>query len=347
MIKILKTFLITGPLFTGVFLWSSLDVAHARQPILVNCESGKSVQAGVNSAKSGDTVFLFGGTCVGDVTITTDDITLSGNKYGLICDQDDPSASAGATINGTITVDGVRARIEHLVITGSGAGVDIVNRAAVALDCNAISDNQKSGIAVIQSSHALLTNNTVSGNGARRFTGPRFYDCGILVLDASAVTSVGNTYEDNDFCAIEVDRQSAFKSGGAGFGGDPFELTQRDFIIARDCDFDENGEGCFSNLQDTVAVELFNGGLADLRNVRVGGQILAIAGSSIRVDTTGEVKGNILAQFNSIVRIRSRQPSDPRIVTYEGTLTCQYGSRDWFSSVQCGQTCSGSIPGSC
>ena len=88
------------------------STAHAKPPILVNCASGKTVQAGVNSAKSGDTIFIFGGTCDEDVTITTDDITLSGNRMGDACDKADPSASADATINGTVSVDGVRAKIE-------------------------------------------------------------------------------------------------------------------------------------------------------------------------------------------------------------------------------------------
>ncbi len=34
--KILKTLLITGPLITGVFLLSSLNVAHAE---MVNCDT--------------------------------------------------------------------------------------------------------------------------------------------------------------------------------------------------------------------------------------------------------------------------------------------------------------------
>ena len=91
--------------------------ALAKPPILVNCATGKTVQAGVNSAKSGDTVFIFGGICAGDVIITTDNITLSGNKMGNACNKADPSASADATIDGTITVDGVRATIEFLEIT--------------------------------------------------------------------------------------------------------------------------------------------------------------------------------------------------------------------------------------
>ncbi len=60
-------------LASGFALATALaSTAHAS----VDC-SKKTIQGAVDSAKSGDTIFIFGGTCVGDVTITKDDITLS------------------------------------------------------------------------------------------------------------------------------------------------------------------------------------------------------------------------------------------------------------------------------
>ena len=109
-------------LASGFVLATALaSTAHAN----VNCSApGKTIQSAVDSAKSGDTIFIFGGTCVGDVSITTDDITLSGNEDGIACNKGDPSVSAAATIEGTVTVDGVRAKIEFLEITGTqSAGV--------------------------------------------------------------------------------------------------------------------------------------------------------------------------------------------------------------------------------
>ena len=70
--KILKTLLITGPLITGVFLWSSLNVADAAN---VNCnQPNASVQNAVDNA-DGPTTIKINGTCFEDVTITKDDIT--------------------------------------------------------------------------------------------------------------------------------------------------------------------------------------------------------------------------------------------------------------------------------
>jgi parallel beta-helix repeat protein len=341
MIKILKTLLITGPLFTGVFLWSSLDVAHAKKPILVNCETGKSVQAGVNSAKSGDTVFLIGGTCAGDVTITTDDIILSGNMSGLACDRENPGGDG--TIEGTITVKSVRARIEFLTITGPGDGVLITDRATVELDCNDISDNAENGVGVLRSSNAVLRDNTLSGNGTRTASSFPYFDCGLYVRAASSVLSLGNTYQDNQYCGITAFDESTFRSGGPLFSGDVVDPTETDTIVERGCDFD-SGDGCYTSEFSRVAIDVFNGGYVDLRNARVGGEMEVNVQSSFRVDGNAEVKGNILVTFNSAVRVRSREQVG-HTVTYTGTLSCDADSFNWGGSVQCDEECDGDIAG--
>ena len=192
------------------------QTAMAKKPpklTVVDCNNG-SIQTAVDKVNPGDTATIFiTGECDEDVNITKDDITLSGNKMGNACNKADPSASADATIDGTITVDGVRAKIEFLEITGSGRGVTIINRADVRLTCNDISNNEASGVGVLRSSNAVLRDNTLSGNGTRTDTPNIFFDCGLFAVDASSVDSKGNTYEDNQFCAIEIDRQSSFRNG--------------------------------------------------------------------------------------------------------------------------------------
>ncbi len=68
------------------------------------------------------TIIFIEGVCVEDVTIKTDDVTLSGNQAGDLCDKDNPGGTG--TIEGTVTVDGVRASIEFLTITGARLGQD-------------------------------------------------------------------------------------------------------------------------------------------------------------------------------------------------------------------------------
>jgi parallel beta-helix repeat protein len=248
-------------------------------------------------------------------------------------------------------VDGVRAKIEFLTITGSGEGVIIDNRADVRLTCNDISDNEADGVGVLRSSNAVLRDNTLSGNGTRKADPVPFFDCGLFVTQASSVLSLGNTYEDNQYCAISALNQASFRSGDTlprDEGADP---TETDTVVERGCTFGD-GTGCFTDEFARVAVEAFNGGLVDLRNTRVGGEMRVYVQSSFRVDGNAVVKGNILVDFNSAVRVRSREIVANHAVTYFGTLSCDTepgsdGSFDYFSDVQCGETCSGAIPGSC
>ena len=332
-------------LASGFALATALaSTAHAKPD--VNCASGKSVQSAVNSAKSGDTIFISGGTCVGDVDITTDNITLSGNKMGIDCDKADPSNSADATIDGTITVDGVRAKIEHLQITASGAGVNIINRADVHLFCNDISDNEEYGVSVRGSSNAVLRDNTLIGNGTRTADSSIFFDCGLFAVDASSVWSDGNTYADNQYCAIDIERQSSFRNGAflPRENGHPADPDGRDVYTELGCN-PSNGDGCFTTDFGPLAIEVFNNGLIDLRNADVNGEIAATVLSSFRVDGDAAVQGNILNQFGSMVRIRDLSILGDRVVTYTGELTCLDNSQAFFSDVQCGQTCGGGITG--
>ncbi len=337
-------------LFGGFALATALaSTAHAKPATVVNCDANRNndIQAAVDAASPGDTIFINGNCTDQNVSITKDDITLSGNEADAACNRADPSASADATIHGTITVDGVRAKIEHLVITGSGGGVTIINRADVDLTCNDISDNEEEGVGVIRSSNAVLRDNTLSGNGRRETDPSIFFDCGLFAVDASSVRSEGNTYEDNQYCAVEIDRQSSFRNGAflprqAG-PGQP--ANEKDVFTELGCD-PGTGTGCFTTDGGPVALVVFNGGLVDLRNSEVNGEIEVTATSSLRFDADGKIQGNILNTINSIIRIRNREKFlGDRQVTFDGTLICDGSSQAYFSSVQCGETCSGIIGG--
>ena len=138
--------------------------AQADKIVKIDCADPKAdIQKKVDEVKAPTTIFLQG-TCVGDVGITKDDVTLSGNEAGVACDKADPSASAAGTIDGTITIDGVRANIEFLEITGSGEGILVTNRADAEILCSHIHDNDSSGVAVNHDSNAVLRDNLVADN---------------------------------------------------------------------------------------------------------------------------------------------------------------------------------------
>ncbi len=314
----------------GLGLATGIIAANAAPPTeAVNCSApGRTIQSAVDSATSGGTIFIFGGTCVGDVTIKTDDITLSGNKMGNACDKANPSASAAGTIDGEVTIDGVRAKIEFLEITGSGQGIFVTNRADAQILCSHIHDNDASGVAVNHDSNAVLRDNLVENNGqedlAPTLDPTRNFHCGLYVLDASSVHSFGNTYRGNAYCAIASQRESVFQDGtfSPRRAGNPIDGTETDSIIQRGCaSLDVSGCDAGLNDFDAVAVEVFNGGSVYLRNSEVTGKIEVSAGSHFRVDDHGKLVGTIDAQHLSLVRLRNRNiPDDGRVVSFEGLL---------------------------
>ena len=339
----LRTLLVAAPLVAGGLAAGSGNAAEAAT---VNCGSnGNSIQKAVDNA-NGPTTINIVGVCAEDVTIAKDGITLSGNHAGLACDRNAPGGTG--TIEGTVTVDGVRATIAFLTITGPGPGIDIANRANVELICNDISGNAAYGVNVGFSSNAVLRGNTLSGNGTRAEVPWIFWDCGLNAAAGSTVDSRGNTYADNQFCAVSVATQSVFRNGVfmPNEPGHPASPEDRDAIVELGCN-PSTGEGCHTNDEGPVAIDIYNGGLADFRNADISGEIGTSAQSSFRVDGDAAVQGNILASYGSIVRFRNRSFYGDREVTYTGTLTCDATSLTFGGNVQCGQTCSGSIPGNC
>lgn len=321
------------------------DDGNRERHITVDCnKSEASVQKAVDRVKRGRgaTIFVVG-TCHETVTIDKDDIVLSGNTVGNECDKAHPGGTG--TINGTVIINGARARIEHLTLTGSDDGVGIINRATAHLECNDISNNEASGVYVLRSSNAVLRNNRVSGNGTRETNPGVFFDCGLFAADASSVDSRGNTYSDNQYCAIEIDRQASFRNGEflPRAPGNPANPAERDTYVQKGCN-PSTGEGCFISDFETVAIIAFNGGLIDLRNADISGFIEVEGLSSFRVGGDATVQGDIYNDIGSLVRIRDRSNFGDRRVTYKGTLSCFNGAQTLYSTVQCFQTCDGTFP---
>lgn len=327
-------------------LANDVQVKLTGQTLSVDCTSD-DLQAAIDGAASGSTIFV-NGTCSGSFSLTKDDILLSGNEAGASCNKADPSVSAGGTISGTLDVVAVRVHIEFLEVTGPDEGLIVRDRASIQAFCNDISANAATGMAVVTASFARLIDNTLSGNGTRTTNPFIFFDSGLFVADNSMVRSFGNTYKDNQYAAVDVERQGSFRNGSflPRQAGNPPDPTERDTIVELDCDI-TSGIGCSDTDGGPIAIEIFNHGLVDVRNADIGGQIESLAASSFRVDGDVTVQGAILAQALSLVRLRDRSSFGDRLVTYDGLLTCDANSATFFSDVQCGQDCTGAIPASC
>ncbi len=118
------TILTMGSLIVALGLTTGIAETNAGTSIdvkEVECDKDETIQKFVDDADK-PTIIFIEGVCVEDVTINKDDVTLSGNEAGDLCDKDNPGGTG--TINGTVTVDGVRASIEFLTITGARLGQD-------------------------------------------------------------------------------------------------------------------------------------------------------------------------------------------------------------------------------
>ncbi len=317
-------------------LMERLDALEV-QDIAVDCDQADSIQAAVDRANRPTTIFIVG-ICVEDVTITKDDITLSGNISGS---ESGPGGSG--TISGTVDIKGAdRIVIEFLTITGSGEGANVTNGSSALLESNLINNNAQCGVSVTNESFLTLLRNTISNNGR---PGP-FFESGVFVA-SSTVNSRGNTITGNGYGAIEVDNQAFWKNGlfvarNQGVLPDPADL---DIFVQDGCAQGAAPGSC--GAPGSIGIEVFNGGNVLLRNADVTGFIDVATGSNFEARVS-KVSGNIDNNGNSVVRVANFPTTTPPSLTdFRGTLFCSNGAVANFSAVQCGQTCSGDIATTC
>jgi hypothetical protein len=181
----------TTVLAAGLLVGLGVPGANAlAQTVTVNCP-GDSIQALLNLAppaiKNG--TMNINGTCTEDVLVTLDNATFNG--------------SPGATISGTVTVDGARrVEFQNLKITGSGDGIVVTRNATVTVRGSDISQNDDNGIIVNKGAHAEVLNSFIIGNGQNP-SDPEQGE-GISVGDGGNARIVGNFITDNLAYGVDV-----------------------------------------------------------------------------------------------------------------------------------------------
>lgn len=341
--------------------------------VSVDCATD-TIQAAVNNAVGSTTIFIQG-VCDEVVTINKDDVTLSGNQSGS-----EPGPGGTGTIQGTINiVGGSRVGIEFLTVTGSGNGIVGTQNAAFTIMNSIIEDNDRSGIVVEHSSSAEIKNSIIRRNGVDFVfsVGVRVSESssahltdsevlnnrnsGLEIARNAAVLMDGNTVQDNgkrpgspqeDACGIELNRGGAVRlNGGNTISNNTLVgICAGDGTIVRQSPLDTTVD-TIDQSAPSLALDLFNGASADFRQVDITGNSSVIVLSTLRVRNpssllpgprpSSSMTGNVSVDFQSGVRIGGTG------VTFTGTLSCNNGSFAFFSAVQCGQTCTGAIPGSC
>jgi parallel beta-helix repeat protein len=116
-----------------------------------------TIQAGIDSASAGDTVYVYNGTYTENDTITTNSITLQGeNKDSTIIN------GSGAPC---IVVDGAQnGVIAGFTIENGSSGIKLLNFAVCSIKGNIIKNNTGDTGIYIQNSAPSISNNTITEN---------------------------------------------------------------------------------------------------------------------------------------------------------------------------------------
>ncbi len=336
--------------------------------VQVDCADPKAnIQKNIDGVKEPTTIVI-SGTCIEDVTIEVDDLTLQG----------DPSV--GGTVSGTVTIVGARrVVIDDLTVTGSGEGVVGTEGASFTVQNSDISDNFGAGIGVLAGASAIITGNTIDNNGddanLNTLVSQVFGD-GIDVVGGANAVITDNDITNSLFSGVFVGRNASARfadntiknsglgvaedcgiaifRGGAGRMSGGNTITNSGFAavcvgpgsVFRQGTFTLEGPPFPGETPDTltqvggftVAVDVAQNAFADIRNANITGNI-DIRVNSTFVSRNSSITGNISALGNSVVQLRNT-------VTFIGTLSCNVGSIS-FGPVACGETCNGAIPGSC
>ena len=143
---------------------------------LVNCHApGSSIQRTVDAAALGRPItVLVRGTCVEDVNVRRDDVSLVAH-------------SLGGAVEGTINVIGAqRFLVDGLRVSGSGDGITALDNASATIRNAMVEHNSGSGVSAIRNALVILHDNVIRKNDAY----------GLLVTDgANAQVRGGNTIE--------------------------------------------------------------------------------------------------------------------------------------------------------
>ena len=259
-------------IFTSILFASPAAALADPSPQIVDCSLGDSIQNAVaNGNRNQPLALLIRGTCVGNVEISRDDVTLQGD---------------GATITGSITVNGgQRVVIAALTISNpAGNGITITNGSSATIEGNEINDNGAYGLFVRHASFAIVNNNRMLRNGI--VVPPIDPDAsGMAVAQGSMVRAAGNHMADNLNSGVEVFDNSTYRSEG-------------DTIAMRN-----------AGPIGRSAVDTFRAGHADLRNVSVHGRIFVNQQSQLQVRNAGSGQSTLAGTIDvaqlSYLRLRA------------------------------------------
>ena len=271
--------------------------SNVDKEVIVDCTAGTISDALAEAPPGGRLIITVEGTCVENVTITRDDVTVQGGS---------------GEVNGRITIDGARrVVIDGLTVSGDLHGILALGNATVTVQNSIIEGNGLSGIAVRFGAFALIENNTIRNNG----------ECEILASDSGQVNMLNNEIVSNfanaDICsAVAGYRDARIRM----LGGNMVTQTTGSgsaVDISNGSTFRQDG----GHDEIVGKVVVFNMTNADFRNVDITGDITVFLNSVLRLRDQGApptVNGNIIVGAESIADFKNS-------ALIEGNVVCERG----------------------
>ncbi len=206
----------------------ALEAGGGGGPFDVDCSAGETVQAAVDLAKQGDAIHV-SGICYENVLITKNGITLDGGGTAEIVGIDSPLFAATISVRGATNVT-----IQSFaLITGSSFGVFVRDNGQAIIGGeaegtgNVISGNTSIGVAVAESSSAVIDSNTISNNGVPPSGPPIGGSAGVNVFANASAVIIGNDITNNGQSGVTV-----FSNSQAGLGGNLISGNQVGLLLA-------------------------------------------------------------------------------------------------------------------
>ena len=215
----------------------------------VDCALGQKIAEALESPGNPLTITIKG-TCSENVTVARDTVTLQADPAGGTVSGPDPSLAtitvAGQDVlvdglrvtggrNGIEAVGAVRLLIQNCLVEGTGRNGITFDRGAngVVDHCTVQNNLFRDGIAVVNGSTAVVTRNTITGNGRRGVH--LFQNSNALIGITSTSQAAGNTISNNGGRGISIVVGSSASIGantisGNGTAFNP-EASQRGGVV--------------------------------------------------------------------------------------------------------------------
>ena len=222
---------------------------------VVNCNTPKGLQDALDQARDGDTIKVVGGsTCLENIVVKLDHVTLDGNGTATIDGSGDPASP-------TVRVIGLDVTIKGFTILGGDRGIRVGGGGSAVIEDNLITGAEAHGVSMQEASYAVVRGNTITQNG----------NFGVNVRQASGADIINNTISANDGTGVRVGRGSHADIDGGN------QITSN------------GGHGVLVDRQS--AIDLSNDGVANIINSNTRNGVRCARSSSVVFDAAQNFTG--------------------------------------------------------